>query len=178
LQSTLKGEAVAVDLPDGQTLFALLSSPGQHSTSDYHDQLFNDALLAGAVSMPPMPRRYDSSEWAEMRSVAARLKPSLTLPLALYPRLVWFRDIRDPESVEAIEADMLSATFGPGNTIKRITLTVTDQVVTTGINKRLGWLQKLQHQEGMLNGDRFEDFRKSALAGHISPFDFTTERLK
>lgn len=58
--SSLKGETVTVDLPDRQTLFALLSSPSQHSASDFQIELFNNALNAGAVSTPPMPRRYDS----------------------------------------------------------------------------------------------------------------------
>jgi hypothetical protein len=144
LQSTLKGEAVAVDLGDGQTLFALLSSPSERSASDYQDQLFNNALNAGAVSVPPMPRRYDSSDWAEMRKVASEIKPVLTLPPALYPMLVRFKDIKDPKSVEQVDPGALAASFGAGVRLKRITVAVTEDAVTSGIERRLAWLEDPQ----------------------------------
>lgn len=170
LNSYLKGEAVAVDLPDGQTLFALLSSPGEHSPSDYQDQLFNNALNAGAESTPPMPRRYESSEWSEMRRVATRLKPALTLPAALYPQLVRFRDVRDPKTVEAVAPDALAAVFGEGVTLKRITLTVTDDAVTTGIEKRLAWLK--EYYDKLLNGDNIEGLTPD-LSGHLGAGNFS-----
>jgi hypothetical protein len=150
LTSSLKGEAVAVDVGGGQTLFALLSSPSQHSASDYQDQLFNNALEAGAVSVPPMPRLYKSSEWAEMRKMATELKPKLTLPPALYPMLVRFRNIADPKSIEAVEPDALAATFGAGVTLKRITLAVTDDPVTSGIEKKLVWWTRAKQAGGNL----------------------------
>ena len=78
-----------------------------------------------------------------MRRVATQLKPSLTLPVQLYPLLVHFKDIHDPKSIEALEPlepDTFVAAFGPGVKLRRITLTVTDDPITTGIEKRLRWL--------------------------------------
>jgi hypothetical protein len=178
LQSTLKGEAVAVDLPGGQTLFALLSSPSQHSASDYQDQLFNDALLAGAVSVPPMPRLYKSAEWVEMRKVASEIKPALTLPPALYPMLVWFKDIRDPKSVEAVEPRALAVTFGAGVTLKRITLAVTSDAVTTGIEKRLAWLRDVGETRSTLIPDPPRLLKYASEIQLLEPSAFSTELYK
>src|SRR3546814_15807702 len=55
LTATMEGEAVAVDLGSGQTLFALLNDDRQ-AASDYHAKLLGNALRAGGNSDPPMPR--------------------------------------------------------------------------------------------------------------------------
>ena len=59
-----------------------------------------------------------------------------------YPKLVYFRDIADPTSVEEVDPDNLAASFGPSVRLKRITVLVTNDDVTTGIEKRLGWLSE------------------------------------
>jgi hypothetical protein len=57
-----------------------------------------------------------------------------------YPQLVHFRDVRDPKSVAAVDPAHLDAAFGPGVRLKRITVQVTGDPVTRGIEGRLGWL--------------------------------------
>ena len=57
-----------------------------------------------------------------------------------YPLLVTFADPADPTSVQRVDPANLAASFGPGVTLKRITVEVTNDPVTTGIEKRLGWL--------------------------------------
>lgn len=143
LETRLRGEAVAVDLPGGQTLFALLRSVTDGDAAGYHGRLFNQALADGAVAEPPLTRRFAAHEWIEERREARQIKPRLTLPLAHYPMLVRFRDVRDPRSVELVESDRLDAVFGVGVKLRRITLAVTDDAVTVGIEKRLGWLDHL-----------------------------------
>ena len=132
----LKGDAVAVDLGHGQTLFALLS--GEQGGLDYHARLFHGALSdGGAVATPPMPRAFETGQWAEERSIARQIKPMLILPAKYYPFLMRFRDIRDPRSVQIVSPGDLSDSFGPGVRLKRITLAVTDAAVTTGIYEKL-----------------------------------------
>lgn len=121
---SVRGEAVAVALPDGQTLFALLTS-GDHVV-DYagRDVFFLFRELEGPhIQLWPDP--------------PSTSRPQITNPL---PLLVRFRDISDPTSVERVEPTALDAAFGPGVTLKRITIEKTREDVTVGIEKRLGWL--------------------------------------
>lgn len=59
-----------------------------------------------------------------------------------YPYLVTFKDIADPTSVVRVDPDDLAASFGAGYRLKAITVQVTDEPVTVGIVKKLGWLGK------------------------------------
>jgi hypothetical protein len=56
--------------------------------------------------------------------------------------LVTFADESDPTSVALVDPDDLAATFGEGTALRRITIELTDEPVTTGIKERLGWLSK------------------------------------
>lgn len=143
LITRLRGEAVAVDLPGRRTLFALLRSVKDGDGAGYHGRLFNHALADGAMVEPPLTRRFAAHEWIEERREAQRLKPRLTLPPEHYPMLVRFRDVDDPTSVEAVDPVALDKAFGPGVRLRRIVLAVTGDAVTTGIEKRLGWLDHL-----------------------------------
>lgn len=154
---TLKGEAIAVDLPGGRTLFALLRGVEQGSPSDYHAGLLLNLLGAGVPTIPPMPRRYEPQEWVDAFREARRLKPMLVIPPkierypdrvkkgrdVILPLLVTFTDIRDPKTVIKVDPDDMAKSFGPGVTLRRITLQITDDPVTTGIEKRLAWLTRL-----------------------------------
>ena len=59
-----------------------------------------------------------------------------------YPMLVTFEDLDDPTSVNKINPDDLAASFGEGVELKRITVQLTDDPVTTGIDERLEWLER------------------------------------
>lgn len=152
-----KGEAVAVDLPDGRTLFALLTS-GDGQT-DYAGRdiwfLFRE-FGGGVIQLWPNPPK--------------TTKPEIRNPL---PMLVTFEDITDPTSVKRVDPYALTKAFGPGVTLKRITITVTDEDLTVGVGKRLRWLGK--YPEPSLNPNhgpndwspsaslRHGDFRKGAI---------------
>ena len=69
-----------------------------------------------------------------------------------YPMLVAFGDEADPTSVARVDPDDLAASFGEGVTLKRITVALTNDPVTTGIEERLGWLP--QYFDKMLDGNR------------------------
>lgn len=147
---TARGEAVAVDLPNGQTLFALLRSE-------------NDFDWAGSAHIRANPKKSDGFATLDEYYGAVRadrdmyrIKRWVGFPQEdqdNYPLLVTFKDIRDPASVVRVNPDDLSARFGPSYRLKAITVQGTDDPVTTGIEKRLGWLPSVYR---MLKGGDFK----------------------
>lgn len=141
LSSKARGEAVAVDLPNGQTLYALLRSENKVDWA-------TDIVYAMA------PRREDATPDEAMAQRFEWIRNSrevVTLPqyrvvakgamrLDGWPMLVTFEDEADPTSVARVDPDDLAASFGEGVNLKRITVKLTDDPVTTGIEERLGWL--------------------------------------
>ena len=126
LQFGAKGEAAYVELPGRRYLFALLgggpsdSGPQTNALNIFQDQLPRKGLERFAVLS------------------TSRFKTDI--PRSHYPLLVAFMDINDPNSVREIDPDNLAATFGPGVSLKRITLEITDEPVTEGkIESVLGW---------------------------------------
>ena len=151
---TVKGEAAAVDLPGGQTLFVLLRSA---EDVDWAAWVIKRIPTAGMVEQAkPTPsnraaqiaseKRYLDLVRAD-RGIHAVWKPEPphNLPGLSVPYFVRFRDIRDPKSVEQVDPADLAKSFGPGVSLKSLTVQVTDDPVTTGIEKRLGWLASIQH---------------------------------
>lgn len=115
-----RGEAVVVDAPSGP-IFALLTVSSGSTNID----------VLGAFA----PELWDQP-WEEKMAAVRRLSSEngikVELPRAGWPMLVRFADINDPKSVEAVDP----ATIG----MKRILLETTNEDVTVGIKKRLGWL--------------------------------------
>ncbi len=137
VERRVRGEAVAVDLPGGgKTMFALLRSDSevewaaqvmhllapeiQGETSQ--DSFANLLLIKGKVVVP---RTFPRIAWIPERSA--------------YPMMVVFGDLTDPTSVTKVDPDDLAATFSEGVKLKRITVELTDDPVTTGIEARLPW---------------------------------------
>jgi len=143
----VRGEAVAVDLPDGQTLYALLRSDSDNEWAETivaavtprlvgpgGEPRFDGVLrLKGRVEVP---RSFPPNRWRERRSA--------------YPMLVTFGDESDPTSVEKVDPDDLAATFGEGYALERITVQLTDDPVTTGIQERLSWWGRIEDSGGGL----------------------------
>ncbi len=145
----VKGEAVSVELPNGQILFALLKT-GAH--------LGDMATLSMATLYPKYSTEtYDFVEVADKiedrdddvlkRAVVQpkRIKESyrngekIREYISNYPMLVTFDDIKDSASVKQVDPDDLASSFGTGYAIKRIIIELTDDPVTTGIEKKLRW---------------------------------------
>jgi hypothetical protein len=139
------GEAIVVDLPNGRTLFSLLK------TGAIHGDIASMVLAAldpkFRNTMVESTERLAQAGTDEPRRVAAKRmehRPNNGNPfdeeVSNYPMLVTFKDIKDPTSVELVDPDDLAASFGPGYRLRAITAQVTDEPVTVGIGKRLGWL--------------------------------------
>ncbi len=139
VERRVRGEAVAVDLPGGKTLFALLRSKNdvdwaslvfpnlapQRKGEPFADQLDNVLEVTGTQVLPRM--------WP----------PRLYVPKSeAYPLMVSFEDETDPTTVTMIKPDEFAAAFGRGVVLKRVTVELTDDPVTTGLEARLPWVTR------------------------------------
>lgn len=122
------GETVAVDLPGGATLFALLKTHAH----------FEDMM---GLSMASLHSDFPGTGY-DVVGVATELArgehpgPAQVAP-ENYPTLVTFADEADPASVTLVEPGALAAHFGPGTARRGITVELTDEAVTRGL--RNGW---------------------------------------
>lgn len=137
-----KGEAVAVDLPNGKTLFSLLKTGAIHGDM-------------ASMSMATLDKKFNNSMVESAKSLSSRAGGKGEVAPENYPILVTFKDIADPTSVERVDPDNLAASFGPGYRLKSISVEITDDPVTTGIEKRLEWWSK--YQDRQLDGHRYND---------------------
>lgn len=143
MQRDLVGEAVAVELPNGEMLFSLISE---------------NSKFTGELNLPILPKpksrgRIDHYQHQlnimmadkEKVSEIPRLSPSsINKSRSIFPQLVRFTDMADPKSLELIDPANLAGTFGDGYSLKRITIQITDDPVTVGISKKLKWLDHLE----------------------------------
>lgn len=136
----LVGEAVAVDIEPRQAMFALITN------------VKNGDMLVSAVTQAFEPQARFGEDFLSGVKKLGQLgqlgRTSVLLP-ELYPKLVRFADIRDPATIEEVDPNDLTKSFGPGVKLRRITVAVTDDAVTAGIENRLAWLGK--HPEPVLN---------------------------
>jgi hypothetical protein len=137
--SGIKGEAVAVELPNGQVLYALMRGEAAtelqavvHSAFDpeWRRTRFDESVKRVAAEFPV----------GEERELGGQNPGGMPGESGL-PMLVTFRHTGDPKSVEHVDPADLAASFGPGYALRRITVQITTEPVTAGIKKRLAWLK-------------------------------------
>lgn len=144
LRYSLIGEAVVIDIPGQSPAFALLSKP---DNADYGIGAAEGALRP--VLTPEEKAAPDERELYYQRLAAIkgpqtlpRTRPNPNIhrsdlpPIQLWPMFVRFGDIDDPKTVREVSATELG--------VKRITIEITQEDVTTGIEQRLGWLSSLR----------------------------------
>jgi hypothetical protein len=184
----VRGEAVAVDLPDGQTLFVLLRSPTEADWA---------AWTLNAVPTPERDVQVKGSKeriaqidrWVEYLKTDRGVHPIWTpepphnVPGLSVPYMVRFRDISDPQSVELADPNNLGATFGSGYSLKSLTLQMTIEPVTSSNKNRLPWLEAVGRQRATLIPVRRYDINEPKVTSlkakqKISPTDFSTEIYK
>lgn len=122
----VKGQAVAVDLPGGQTLFVLLRSGWNVDWAAKSPYGPHQDLPIGTGDQGP-------------HAVEKTIR-TLGRQVSGYPFFVRFRDVGNPHTVEEVDPDNLAATFGPGVRLKALTVQLTGEPVTLGIRDRLPWL--------------------------------------
>lgn len=117
-----RGEAVAVDLPGGQTLFALIC--------------LDPSLTWSSGFGEGMKSVWDAAK-ADKRIGVMSPMPQCPAERSGYPQLVRFRDPDDAKSIELVDPANLAAAFGAGVTLRRITIQMTDDPVTVDVERRL-----------------------------------------
>jgi hypothetical protein len=148
--SALIGEAIPIDVSNGETVFALLRLAKSH-----HEML---GRIVGALDQDY--RGGGESFLASLRRLSARamIGQSAALPSESWPLLVSFRDPAVPASVERPKASVQ---------IRAVHLEVTNARVTTGIERRLAWVDGFP---GHLGGAKI--IRDRSLANNLTAADF------
>ena len=154
-KTELSGEAVVLDLPGRSVpVFALLARP---DNADYGWQMPRYALMEG---IPLVPNEIDGKALDEMDQAALDLQHMVavkgpkelprTIPApwnrgrtgSAWPFFVTFGDITNPKTVHEVSPGEIG--------VSKITIEITDEPVTAGIERRLGWLSGLHG--GYLSG--------------------------
>lgn len=129
------GEAVAIDLPNGKTLFTLSQTHAvQGDTASMIlatlDDEFNNTMVESTKRFSQWGKGYGDSE---PKQVATQN----------YPVFVAFADIQNPKSVMQVDPGNLTSSLGAGFKLRAITVQLTDREITTGIERRLKWIDSL-----------------------------------
>jgi hypothetical protein len=129
------GEAVIVDLGEKGLLFVLMSLDKTRK-SEIPFGFFEDAFSP-----------HESFTAETFDRITAQRNP-IDAAIKRLPMLVRFRDVNDPKSVELVNPEHLDARFGPGVVLARATIEITNDPVTTGIEKRADWIKELRGSIG------------------------------
>lgn len=144
--SSVRGEAVAVDLGDRGILFSLLKQGSDSRSSADEIALKAFGFMEGPIIYPVDKRL----SW--ISSLGKRIGARADVPFYNLPMLVRFRDINDPKTVESVDPEDLAASFGEGVKLVGATIEITDAPITIGIEKRLRWLPNRKKVIGYLGG--------------------------
>jgi hypothetical protein len=168
VHSELHGEAVAIDMPDGGTLFALLDAG--EGTAPFAAAAYREILPKSVI--------IENSGWKVEHDAIEHQTVAADVPPKYYPIFVRFTDIKDPASVVKVDPAHLERDYGAGVRLKRVFVQITDDDVTTGIEKRFSWWTQFRnlHLDG--SPARYEDMTKQNLTAHMSPGRFSTEYNK
>jgi hypothetical protein len=113
-------------------------------------------------------------EWAENNPGLEALvtkRGAKDLAVIDLPELVSFASPSYPNTVIAVDPRNLEATFGSGVKWHRMTIEITDDPITKGLEAKLPWVTKMDTT--MLDGDPLHRYGTSAtLANSLSPADF------
>ena len=127
--SDIYGEAVVVDLND-KKLFGLLNW-------DAYNEVFHAFSTLGAPLSEEGIAYYNNLPIGAQAKLKDKKK---------WPKFVTFEDMNDPMSVQAVDHDDLSETFGQGYTIKNIEIEITDQQINWNMPKILPWIEQYRNK--------------------------------
>ncbi len=122
------GDAVVVEVPGHEPIFFLL-------TSDW------SVDWDAAIPFATFEERFTDPRTirGDTRTLAA-LRETATIPPERYPLIVAFRDLAQPDSVYEVFPDDLSPPLDAGARVVGLTIEMTRDPPTTGIEQRLPWL--------------------------------------
>ncbi len=148
----VKGEAVVVDLGQRGVVFALLTGGPFGADHWWH-------VVTTQAFPPPADTGAGLPDGARYYAALAPTAP-VELPLGAYPAFVYFRDAKDPKTVEPLlsfkkQSDTYNAplvigqnrfaeVFGEGVALKSVTVEMTKEPVTSGVvEEHLKWLTNI-----------------------------------
>ncbi len=149
-----KGEAVTIEMPNGELMFALLQGKTA-SASEFLGIAFEERLkkeYARRIEAKDQPGFVETLEKMKSWTGVSETLPPIDAYLKYvrgekviattsnYPTFVTFDNINDPKSIKEVDPNDLASSFGADIKLKRITITITNDAVTTGIEKKLVWL--------------------------------------
>lgn len=160
IASSVRGEAVAVDLGRRGTLYALLSS---------RDEADRAAGIAPTALLPELVDKRGTAEaWGNNLRALKQRAERAELPASYYPLLIRFPDADDPSTVQEVDPENLSDSFGQGVRLKAIGVQLTDEPVTFGIQRRFSWWER--YEDTHLDGVRLHN--SNTLANNLNVYDF------
>lgn len=155
-QTATVAEALYLDLgPDLRPIIALTGVLEERMVAGRRDgwgMIEPTIVLARAYG-----EKMSGQGWLEK---IMRRRGAQELPIEDLPILVTFEDASNPRSVILVQPLKLEDTIGPGVSFRRATIEVTDDKLTTGIDKKLPWLVQLEKAKTYLDGS-FTSDRKS-----------------
>jgi hypothetical protein len=140
----VKGEANYLDLGSGKNLFLMLSNraSGRNLSENYERP-------EGALDALKLPLKILDLHWrfGDQRALlaqipAARAKGQVEVPFENLPTLAIFHDLTKPDTVEIVQPDSLSKTYGSGYQLKKVVLEITDEHPQNRIETILPWLEQ------------------------------------
>ena len=170
LRASERGSAVAVELPTG-TLYALMK---RHDYVENQRGNYVTGVMASYLNRVDYPGATKDLAWPDDVKQIIRLKPVFEQDIDHYPLLVRFTDEKQPATVQKVDPANLAASFGPGVSLKRITVTYTsDRPDVHALDERLPWIPttaSLHITEGILRSQR-------PFASFIIGTDFEKDQL-
>lgn len=175
IKDTLHGEAVVMDLPGGQTVYALLA---RSENPDYATYVTGPALGPHIPRTNTRDNGLTSVKGAFLNEIVSRREAMLQLkgaydlprtvnhnpmhrddykPEPMWPMLVTFRDPKDPRTVQEVSPE----TIGVSN----ITIEITDEPISKGIEARLPSFGKETGFSEWIAGLKYGDPRFAMLNG-------------
>jgi hypothetical protein len=144
----LRGEAVAIDLPGGKSLFAILDAPTPEAR-------------ATQVALHAFREHFRSwsEPYREMAQFLSQTKLKTALPRSAFPDFVIFHDPTNPATVSFVDRDHPERTLGEGSRVESIIIETTHDPVISLIETRLPWLRALKTT---LGGKPFKNYDSSA----------------
>lgn len=189
--SGFRGEAVTVEMPNGELMFALLySENNQMDAGDFLGIAFEERLkkeYERRISANDTPGFVETLEKMKSWDGAIEVLPLIdkngrafvnnkwVAGVSSYPIMVRFDDIENPKSIKEVDPGNLAEIYGKGIALKRITITITNDAVTDGIEAKLNWLSGYYNRQ--FNGNRYQDFqsKQEGPAAFMSSGYFSTE---
>lgn len=127
--SRAHGDAVFVDLGGGRHVIALLVSGPTGGFTDYPQSL--------------VPTHFNLSYDDKDLPKYSLLEGSWDLSEKYLPTFVTFSNLNDPKTARVVKPEEFGQVFGSGTRLRKVTVEMTKDPVTRGLEKKLPWLSRM-----------------------------------